>query len=464
MSSRTRSRRRSRTRTTEILIDSLGAKGVSGLDANNVRWSCKGPAIGDRVKIRRKKKGKGVLLEILEESSERIMPKCSHFLTCGGCQLQHTPLKKQQEAKQAYIERLFGNFQGVIHPIRGTDTDGYHYRNKMELSFGTRRFYAEPPIEKPENGSFLGMHPWGWYSKIVPLSECALAEPSIDEAIRLFSTLDLKPAWDTYEHNGVWRHIVFREGNGLSINLITSSEAKREDVVFVAQKLQELPNIRGILWTINDGIAEVATGELKEVLYGTTDIEIPILDKTLVLPYTGFAQVNNQGAKILLETIQEACQDTKGTLLDLYCGSGAIGLGLSQFFDDIIGIEIQPQAIEQAKLNAERMRISGQWFAGPVEKILPEITWNSPATIIVDPPREGLHPKVAQFLATQEADQLIYVACNPKSLLRDQEILEQGNWRLEQIWSIDLFPQTPHLELIGRFVRKEEPNEAQISE
>lgn len=450
-------RSKTRSRTTEILIDSLDAKGVSGLDANKNRWSCKGPAIGDRVTIQRKKKGKAVLVAILEESADRVTPKCSHFLTCGGCQLQHTPLEKQREAKQAYVERLFQNFQGIIHTIRGADS-GYHYRNKMELSFGTRRFYTEPPEEKPENGSFLGMHPWGWYSKIVPLTECALAEESIDQAIQFFSTLELKPAWDTYEHQGVWRHVVFREGGGLSINLITSSQAKREQVLALAQDLQQLPNVRGIIWTINDGVAEVATGALKEILYGTTDIEIPLLDKKLLLPHTGFAQVNNQGAKILLETIIEACQESKGTLLDLYCGSGAIGLALSDFFDDIIGIEIQPQAIEQAKQNAERMGIKGTWLAGPVEKIIPTLSWSSPATIIVDPPREGLHPKAAQFLASQAAEQLIYIACNPKSLARDQEILEQGSWQLEQIWSVDLFPQTPHLELVGRFVRKNNRN------
>ena len=443
-----------RAKTTEILIDSLGAKGVSGLDSSNGRWTCKGPAIGDRVQIRRKKKGKGVLLSILEEAPDRITPKCAHFLTCGGCQLQHTPLEKQREAKQAYVERLFGNFQGTIHSIRGAEA-GYHYRNKMELSFGTRRFYAEPPVEKPKNGSYLGMHPWGWYSKIVPLTECPLAETSIEQAIQLLSTLKLEPAWDTYAHNGVWRHVVFREGNGLSINLITSSEATRDSVMFVAQKLLTLPNIRGILWTINDGVAEVATGELKEVLYGRTDIEVPILNKTLYLPHTGFAQVNHNGAKILLETIKEACQEAGGTLLDLYCGSGAIGLALAEHFDDIIGIEIQPQAIVQAQNNADRMKIPGSWHEGPVEKIIPTLSWRSPATIIVDPPREGLHPKVAAFLSKQEAELLIYVACNPKSLLRDQEILEQGNWVLEQIWAIDLFPQTPHLELVGRFVRKE---------
>ena len=446
--------RRSRSRTAEILIDSLGAKGVSGLDENNVRWSCKGPAIGDKVMIRRKKKGKGSLLEILEESADRVEPKCQHFLICGGCQLQHTSLENQRKAKHSYVERLFNNFHGQIHQIQGAES-GYHYRNKMELSFGTRRFYSKPPAEKPADGSFLGMHPWGWYSKIVPLKECAIADPAIAQAIELFSTLSLEPAWDTFQHVGVWRHIVFREGNGLSINLITSSEAKREDIVAVSERLQELPNIRGILWTINDGVAEVATGELREILYGVSDIECPILDKTLVLPYNGFAQVNDHGAKILLELIAEACQDTRGTLLDLYCGSGAIGLALSDHFDKIIGIEIQPQAIDQAKLNATRMGISGEWHAGAVEDVLPKLTWTSPATIILDPPREGLHPKVAKFLATQEADQLLYVACNPKSLLRDKEILEQGNWVLEQIWSVDLFPQTPHLELIGRFVRKE---------
>jgi len=439
----------------EITIDRMEAKGVSGLDAQNKRWTCKGATIGDTVLIRKKRKSKGSLLQITTESPQRIEGKCPHFLVCGGCQFQHTPLSVQRSAKEDMVRRLFPNFEGAFHPIQGA-SNGYQYRNKMELSFGRRRFYSSPPAEKPEDGSYLGMHPWGWYSKIVPLKQCSLADPLIDQAIRLLSDLDLSPAWDTYNHCGVWRHIVFREGNGLLVNLITSSEAQRDDLLMVSEKLQQIPGIRGILWTVNDGVAEVAIGELREILFGRADIEIPLLGRSLLLPYDGFAQVNHQGAAILLQQIRDACTEKRGTLLDLYCGSGAIGIALSDHFDRIIGIEVQEKAIEQARLNALRNNVEGEWHVGPVEKVLPTLNWDDPSTIIVDPPREGLHPSVAKFLATQEADQLIYVACNPKSLARDQKILEEGIWILEQIWTVDLFPQTPHVETVGRFIRRSE--------
>jgi len=437
----------------EVQIDQLTSKGVNGRDSSGKRWTARGAALGDRALIRTGRKGKGSLLQVIEPSTTRTAHLCEHFLTCGGCQLQHTPLQLQRQAKQEMIQRLFPSFTGEIHPIRGAD-DGYHYRNKLELSFGTRKYYANPPAEKPADGSFLGMHPWGWYSKIVPLNRCHLAEPSIDQAVQLLSSYEFSSAWNTYQHTGGWRYIVLREGNGLSVNLITSSSVSKTEVQKLTEHLQTLPNLRGVIWTISDSVAEVAVGDCKEILYGRNDLEIPIYDKSMLIPYTGFAQVNHVGAQILFDAIVEATEGRRGTLLDLYCGSGAIGLALSKHFDYIIGVELQEKAIECAKVNAQQHSIKGQWVAGPVEKILPSLEWSSPATIIVDPPREGLHPKAAEFLASQQEDVLIYIACNPKSLARDKEILEQQNWQMDALWMVDLFPQTPHTECIGRFIQK----------
>ena len=450
---------RRKTRKSQLItIDQITPKGVSGLDKSGNRWTAKGAALQDTVTVQTGRKGRGTLLDIVNPSPKRIDALCPHFLTCGGCQLQHTPLQDQRQAKEDMIRRLFQGYTGNIHPILGGQ-NGYHYRNKMELSFGCKKFYKDPndiPVKTEElSESYLGMHPWQWYSKIVPLSQCSLAHPHIDAAIQILSKLDLAPAWNTHTHVGAFRHVVLREGNGLSVTFITSSEATRDMVMNACQALQILPFLRGVIWKINDGVAEVATGELKEILFGKDTLEFNLLGKMIEIPHDGFSQVNDEGANILYQCILDNCHDPSksksGTLLDLYCGSGSIGIALSDHFDKIIGIEIQPQAIEQAKANAQRNHVQGEWLAGKVEELLPNLPNIKDATILLDPPREGLHPKVGQFFSKQEGKSLIYVACNPKSLARDREILENGNWKMTDLWMVDMFAQTPHIECVGLF-------------
>jgi len=454
--------RRRRRKLATVLMDRLDFKGVSGLtteeDKPAARWMAKGACIGDTVSVQTGRKGKASLVEILEPSPERLAAECAHFLTCGGCQLQHTPLTLQREHKEGMIRRLFSDFDGEVHSIVGAS--GYHYRNKMELSFGTRRFFTDPSeASSASDGSYLGLHPWKWHSKIVPLTECPLSHPSIDRAIQLLSTMNLKPAWNTYTHTGVWRHIVLRHGGGLLVNLVTSSEATRESVEAVCEQLRILPDLRGVLWTINDGLAEVATGELKAILFGVDTLETKLCGKTLEIPYNGFSQVNDDGAELLMQCIAEATESST-TLYDLYCGSGAIGIALSDNFENVIGIEIQPDAIERAKSNAERNNVSGSWIAGKVEDCLSNAAPDNSSTILLDPPREGLHPKAAKFFAEQTAQGLVYVACNPKSLARDRAILEAGNWKMTDLWMVDMFPQTPHVECVGKFIY--DPNSTSV--
>ncbi len=442
------SRRRKRKLAT-VQMDRMEFKGISGLTETGSRWMAKGACIGDVAEVQTGRKGKASLLNVLEPSPHRIDPACPHFLTCGGCQFQHMPLELQRTHKELMIRRLFDGFDGTIHPIVGDN--GYHYRNKMELSFGTRRFYANPEeASAASDGSYLGLHPWKWYSKIVPLTECHIAHPSIDKAIQLLSTMNLSPAWNTHSHTGVWRHIVLRQGGGLLVSLVTSSEATLEMVQVISTQLESLPNLRGVLWIINDGVAEVATGKLQAVLYGVETLETTLNGKTLHIPYDGFAQVNDAGANMLMQAILEATTDSE-RLLDLYCGSGAIGIALSDHFKEVIGIEYQADAIERAIQNAERNGVQGTWIAGKVEDCLEQVHSGPGSTILLDPPREGLHPKAAKFFAEQHADGLVYVACNPKSLQRDREILEAGNWKMTDLWMVDMFPQTPHVECVGKF-------------
>ena len=153
-----------------------------------------------------------------------------------------------------------------------------------------------------------------------------MAHPSIDRAIQLLSKLNISPSWNTYDHTGAWRHIVLRYGGGLLVNLVTSSEATETQVQEVCDQLCTLPDIRGVLWTINDGVAEVATGELKAILYGVSTLESTLCGKTLEIPYDGFAQVNDEGAELLMQCIAEATESSSRRCS--ICIAGLVLLGL----------------------------------------------------------------------------------------------------------------------------------------
>ena len=228
----------------------------------------------------------------------------------------------------------------------------------------------------------------------------------------------------------------------------------------VGAGIAALPGVRSVVWITTDRLSEVAQGDLRAVLHGPASMEVRLGGVTLQLPHDAFFQVNTEGAEVLLETIEEALlPDTSvsradaGTLLDLYCGVGAIGLALQHRFANVIGIELHDGAIASAQANARRNGIEGAWHAGPVEDVLPGLDVEGPRRIIVDPPRAGLHPRAARFLAAAAADVLVYVACGPKSLARDRPVLEAGGWRLTDLWSVDLFPQTHHGEAVARFER-----------
>lgn len=431
-----------------LTIDQFDPKGQSGLDSLGTRWTIKGAPVGSVVQIQKQRKQKGRLLSIEQLPPNARQPLCSLFGVCGGCQLQHMPLDDQRREKSAMLKRLFP----FVDDIRDTtgSAKAYGYRNKIELTFGTKNYTLSPDTPTVE-GSYLGFHPRGWYSKIVPVENCAIASERMNAVIEHLQSLNLSPAWDEYHHKGTWRHVIIREGEGLLISLVTSPDAQESQVDEVAAGLQALPYVKSVHWIETDAKSKVAQGTVRKV-YGTNSLSIRLRDKSFLVPHDGFFQVNTEGMEVLLTCIEEACSNTH-TLLDLYCGSGSIGIALSHLFEEVIGIELHENSIEWAKINAANNQVQGTWLAGPVEKVLPTLSFPRNSLILVDPPRVGLHPKAAAFLAAQETERLVYVACSPASLLRDAKILEEGGWKLETLWSVDLFPQTPHVESIALFTK-----------
>lgn len=466
-------RRKKNRQPLEIVLDRLEAKHTSGLAADGKRWKVRGAPVGATVQAWPGRKQTARRTALLAPAPDQVTPPCPVFGLCGGCQLQEMPLDRQRAEKHDLVGRLVageGDLDGVdVHPMRGAPA-AYGYRNKVELSWGTTRYVPDSALaEARENdalgGSFLGFHPPGWFSRIVPLPGCALASEAMNRVIECVQAMSLGPAWDTRAHTGTWRHLVLRDAGtpdapAVLVTLVTSSAATEAEVRAVADEIATLDGVRSVLWVVTDRLSEVAVGDLRSVLHGEPFMDVALGRAQLRLPHDAFFQVNTAGAHVLVDTIEEALfpdgavsPDAAGTLLDLYCGVGAIGLALAHRFAEVVGVELHAGAIASATDNAARSGVTGRWLAGPVEDVLPGLAAARPRRVVVDPPRVGLHPRAAGFLADFDADVLVYVACGPKSLGRDRPMLAAGGWRMTDLWTVDLFPQTHHAEAVARFVR-----------
>jgi 23S rRNA (uracil1939-C5)-methyltransferase len=270
---------------------------------------------------------------------------------------------------------------------------------------------------------------------------------------RAHLTRSALPPWDTRGHRGFWRHLLLRESQeGDRLVLVFSAPPDDEALALaeLSTLAAALPEVGGVLWLVNERVADAAVGELRAVLRGRPWLTERLGRLRLRLAPLDFFQTNTPGAEVLYEVVAEAAGGGR-RLLDLYCGTGSIGLWLAPAFEEVIGVEVHAPAVESAARNAEVNGIGhARFLAGEVERVALDLDGD---VVVVDPPRAGLHPKAAGWLAALPARRLVYVACHPPSLGRDRAILEAGGWRLEALWTVDLFPQTGHVEAVARFVR-----------
>ena len=224
-------------------------------------------------------------------------------------------------------------------------------------------------------------------------------------------------------------------------------EGAREELVELADKLT---GVTGVLWMVNPRTGDAAVGDLREVLAGRAWVEERLGSRRYKLSATAFFQTNTPGAEVLYDRIRSLA-GTGQRLLDLYCGVGSIGLHLAEDFEEIVGVEINEEAVRDARKNASENGVgNARYIAGPAREIVRDLEAD---VVVVDPPRVGLHPAVAQWLSDLQCERLIYVACKPASLGRDRLILEEGGWRMTQLGTVDLFPQTGHMEAVALFER-----------
>jgi len=470
----------------EVDIEKIGKKGVGvGLAPDGSPVWVKFGVPNARLLVhptgRRKGHWDARPMKMLRKPEGWTKAPCPSFGVCGGCTLQELNLTQQRKFKEDYaleqviteknitLESLQENVR--IYPIRGSQ-DAYKYRNKVEFSFGNKQFLSDEEFQEGLDieGKFLGFHASGRFDRIVDRENCWLVADEVNELLSILRKYTLKedapPTWNPRTHQGFWRHAMFRHGqktNEILLALYTfattnpKEEQAIEELVSALQTHQLANNTKlvGVVWLENTSVADVAQGNVKKI-WGQDWFEEQLGSVHYKLSYRSFFQTSTDGAVVLYDTISEALGNAKGTLYDLYCGVGSIGLYLSDKFDKIIGIEEIPEAVEDARLNAQLNNITdATYHVAKVENVLEELPHSGDSiAIVVDPPRAGLHHKVARTLANAQGDILIYVACNPASLGRDALFFEQGRWKMTKLWSVDLFPQTGHIEMVARFEPK----------
>lgn len=409
---------------------------------------------GQYIKARIFKRKKGTfeaqLLEVVSNPDYFVEPACLHFGTCGGCTSQQLDYQNQIDLKYNQVKSLFekANLSGYEDLGIIGSPNYYEYRNKMEFSFGDA--VKDGPMT-------LGMHRKHSTYDVITVDGCKLVDT--DFSLILGTVLDYCKAnnldyYKKMQHIGFMRYLVVRRSvtsGELMINIVTSSQ---KDFEFneLANILAALPlngSVSGVIHTITDNMADAIKPEKVTTIYGKDTITEEILGLKFNISPFSFFQTNTKGAEVLYKNALALVDDIDNkTVFDLYCGTGTITQIVATKAKKVYGIELIPEAIVKAKENAKLNNLDNCHFiAGDVMVEIDKLT-DSPDIIVLDPPRDGIHPKALQKIIGFGAKQLLYISCKPTSLTRDLPILEEAGYKLDKFLAVDMFPQTAHVETI----------------
>ena len=420
-----------------------------------VKNAITGQKVRARVNKKRKGKAEGALLEVLERSPLERETPCPAFGTCGGCTYLCLPYDKQCRIKEEQVRELLTEampdgadmdwFEGILKsPVE------YGYRNKMEFSFGDE--FKDGPLA-------LGMHRRGSFYDIVNADHCVIVDGDyrmILKAVREYWEQKGAPFYHRLRHTGYLRHLLVRKAvhtGEILIDLVTTSQAEY-DLKEFAGMLAGLPTegtVIGILHTVNDAVADVIRDDGTKVLYGRDYFTETLLGLEFKVTPFSFFQTNSRGAELLYETARSFLTEAgmkKGVVYDLYCGTGTISQLMAPVSEKVIGVEIVEEAVEAARENADRNHIGNcEFIAGDVLKVLDDIE-EKPDLIILDPPRDGVHPKALPKILSYGVEQILYISCKPTSLARDIPVFMEAGYRPVRGVCVEQFPWTSHVETI----------------
>lgn len=429
-----------------------------------VKNTLPGQRVRFRVKKARKTNPEGILMEILEKSPlENAEPPCPHFDLCGGCAYQTMDYENQRALKLSQVQTLLK----AVYPDFPLDNclaspDEWEYRNKMEFSFGDE--HKDGPLT-------LGLHRRGSFYDIVPVPDCRIVNGDfrriLSATLEFFRKKEEQgtpvPFYHKMRHEGVLRHLLVRRGRGtkeLLVCLVTTSEQGKPDwLEEYKEYLLKIPlegTYAGILHMVNNSLSDTVKSEETTVLYGEDFFTEKLLGLTFRVSPFSFFQTNSAGAEVLYKLAREYVGDIEGKVVfDLYSGTGTIAQVLAPVAKQVVGVEIVEEAVLAARENAEANGLSNcRFLAGDVLKVLEGLE-EIPDTIVLDPPREGVHPKALRHILDFQVEKIVYISCQPASLARDLQVFLEYGYRPVRSRCVDLFPWTRGIETVVLFSKRE---------
>lgn len=445
----------------EIYIDGFGSMGEGIGKIDNFTVFVKGAVKGEKVKAKITKVNKnfafGRVMEIVEKSKDRAEPICPVYKRCGGCQMQHLSYEAQLEFKKQKvidcIERI-GKIKMDSVTVHDTTKmePPYYYRNKVQLPVGEKNgevqigFYAERSHE------------------IINIDKCYIQFEAANEIIKLVKEWMNKfkiQGYDEETGKGTLRHIMIRKGfktNQIMLVLVTANEALPYKKELIESITENIDGITGIIQNINRKKTNVILGDKEITLWGDNQIQDYIGEFKFNISSKSFFQVNPvQTEKLYAAALKYAGLTGNEVVFDAYCGTGTISLFLSQNAKMVYGVEIIPEAIENAKINAAQNKVTNaEFIVGKSEEEIPKLIERGikPEVVVVDPPRKGCEKVLLESIANAGPRTVVYVSCDPATLARDLGILSELGYEVKEVQPVDMFPATGHVETVVKLYRK----------
>ena len=420
-----------------------------------------GQKIRFRIHKKRKDRCEGILLEVLEKSPREVCPPaCKNFPACGGCMYQTMAYEDQLDMKAGQVKALLDQALKQCGQVQEDGSPDYAfegicpsplqwaYRNKMEFSFGDS--YKDGPLA-------LGLHKKASTYDILTTDDCKIVHKDFTEILSCvldYFTRHPQPFYRKMQHEGYLRHLLVRRAQvtgEILVNLVTTSQ-RETDLSGLAAELLKLKlegRIVGILHIINDSLADVVQSDETRILYGNDYFYEELLGLKFKITPFSFFQTNSLGAEVLYSLARSYIGDTKDmTVFDLYSGTGTIAQILAPVAKKVIGVEIIEEAVAAARENAALNHLDNcEFIAGDVLKVLDNIK-EKPDFIVLDPPRDGIHPKALEKIIDYGVDRMLYISCKPTSLARDLGVLIPRGYKVERVKCVDLFPASVHTETV----------------
>jgi len=449
----------------EYIVDVQGmgyeGEGVSKIDSFTV--FIPGALINEKVRIKivkiNRNFGFGKLIEVIEPSPDRTEPECAIYRRCGGCQLQHLSYEAQLRFKRDRVEdclRRIGKLDGFkLHDTIGMEKP-YRYRNKVQLPVGSRDGKAEI----------------GFYAQrshdIIDMDLCLIQNETADKVIGIAREWIERfriEAYDEQKNSGTVRNMMVREGfrtGEVMVVVVTRTRYLPHSKELVDALRKGIPGLKSVIQNVNPKQTNVILSDECITLWGSDNISDYIGEFRFNISPLSFFQVNPVQTEVLYgKTLEYAGLTGDETVFDAYCGTGTITLFLSRKAKKVYGVEIVPQAIENARINAEQNGVeNAEFIVGESEKVIPDLISKGVRAdvVVVDPPRKGCGPELLEAIAKIEPKRIVYVSCDPGTLARDLGMLKDLGYETKEVQPVDMFPMTAHVESVVLLSRTEGTN------